>query len=194
MLTKRQDQVLDFIREFAMEQSMPPTLREIARGMGFSSDNAARDHVRALARKGAIELVEGASRGIRLVEEGIPIVGRVAAGAPLLAAENIEDRITGRAGYFDTNPDYFLRVVGESMRDVGILDGDLLAVSKTPDARNGEIVVARLDDEVTVKRFEKTGGRIRLLPENPEFEPIEVNPAEHSLAIEGRALGVLRRL
>lgn len=194
MLTKRQQQVLDFIRGFAEDESMPPTLREIARGMGFSSDNAARDHVRALARKGAIELVEGASRGIRLIEEGIPIVGRVAAGLPLLAQENIEDRITGKAGYFDATPDYFLRVVGESMRDVGILDGDLLAVARTPTARNGEIVVARVEDEVTVKRFERNGQRVRLLPENIEFTPIEVDLSAQEFAIEGRALGVMRRL
>ncbi|MBR9812892.1 transcriptional repressor LexA [bacterium] len=194
MLTKRQTEVLDFIRGYAEDEAMPPTLREIARGMGFSSDNAARDHVRALAKKGAIELVEGASRGIRLIEEGIPIIGRVAAGLPLLAQENIEDRIKGKSGYFDATPDYFLRVVGESMRDIGILDGDLLAVQRTPTARNGEIVVARVEDEVTVKRFEKTGQHVRLLPENADFKPIEVDLAAQEFAIEGLALGVMRRL
>ena len=192
MLTRRQSEVLDFIRQFAESESMPPTLHEIAKGMGFSSDNAARDHVRALARKGAIDLVGGTSRGIRLRDAGIPIIGRVAAGSPMLAAENVEQRIQTQGGLFAEQPDYFLRVVGESMRDVGIMDGDLLAVKKDHDARNGQIVVARLDEDVTVKEFERTGRTVRLIAHNPDFAPIEVDLATQPLAIEGRAVGVFR--
>lgn len=192
MLTPRQNQVLDFIRQYAEAESVPPTLHEIAQGMGFASDNAARDHVRALARKGAIELVGGASRGIRLVDAGVPIVGRVAAGQPILAAENVESRLPVGSGLFAQQPDYFLRVVGESMREAGIMDGDLLAVSKTDEARNGQIVVARLDDEVTVKEFRRDGRQVRLIAHNPAFAPIIVDLATQPLAIEGRAVGVLR--
>lgn len=192
MLTRRQSEVLAFIRQYAEAESVPPTLHEIAQGMGFASDNAARDHVRALERKGAIELVGGASRGIRLVDAGVPIVGRVAAGAPILAAENIESRVPTSAGLFAQSPDYFLRVVGESMREAGIMDGDLLAVTKTEQARDGEIVVARLDDEVTVKEFRRNGQHVQLIAHNPDFSPIEVDLATQPLAIEGRAVGVLR--
>ena len=191
-LTRRQSEVLAFIRQFMDSESMPPTLREIAKGMGFSSDNAARDHVRALDRRGAIELVEGSSRGIRLINEGVPVIGRVAAGSPLLASENVEKRVPVKEGLFNSQPDYFLRVVGESMRDVGILDGDLLAVQKTTEARRGQIVVARIDNDVTVKRFERDGDTVQLLPENPDFEPIVVNLASEPFAIEGLALGVVR--
>ncbi|PWN56107.1 transcriptional repressor LexA [Abyssibacter profundi] len=192
MLTRRQTEVLDFIRQFAESESMPPTLHEIAKGMGFSSDNAARDHVRALARKGAIDLVEGTSRGIRLRDAGIPLIGRVAAGSPILAAENVEKRIQTQGGLFNEQPDYFLRVVGESMRDAGIMDGDLLAVKKSHEARNGQIIVARLDEDVTVKEFERRGRQVRLIAHNPEFAPIEVDLATQPLAIEGRAVGVFR--
>ena len=192
MLTRRQTEVLDFIRQFAESELMPPTLHEIAKGMGFSSDNAARDHVRALARKGAIDLVEGTSRGIRLRDAGIPLICRVAAGSPILAAENVEKRIQTQSGLFSEQPDYFLRVVGESMRDAGIMDGDLLAVKKSHEARNGQIIVARLDEDVTVKEFERRGQQVRLIAHNPEFAPIEVDLATQPLAIEGRAVGVFR--
>lgn len=193
-LTPRQTEILMFIRDFIMEYSTPPTRAEIADAFGFRSPNAAEDHLKALARKGYIELMAGSSRGIRLLheDEGVPVVGRVAAGSPILAEEHIEDHYKLDPGMFYPRADYFLRVQGESMRDVGIMDGDLLAVHRTPEVRNGQIVVARLDDEVTVKRFQRRGNKVRLLPENAEFTPIEVDLREQALEIEGLGVGVLR--
>ncbi len=198
-LTPRQEEILGWIREFAGRTGFPPTRAEIARGLGFRSANAAEQHLRALARKGALELLPGASRGIRLAERDawrsgtLPVVGRVAAGSPILAEENIEEHCRIDPGWFRPRADYLLRVVGESMRYAGILSGDLLAVHRTPEARNGQIVVARLGDEVTVKRFQRYGRDIRLLPENPLFAPIVVRPDRAELAIEGIGVGVLRK-
>lgn len=197
-LTPRQEEILRWIREFMERTGFPPTRVEIARGLGFRSANAADQHLKALARKGAVALLPGASRGIRLVErEGmrpgdLPVVGRVAAGSPILAEENIEDYCRIDPGLFRPRADYLLRVVGESMRYAGIMNGDLLAVHRTPEAGNGQIVVARLGDEVTVKRFQRRGRDIRLLPENPIFAPIVVRPDREDLAIEGIGVGVLR--
>jgi repressor LexA len=176
---------------------LPPTRAEIAEHLGFRSANAAEDHLRALARKGAIELLPGASRGIRLAQAyagnfELPVVGQVAAGNPILAAEHIEARHQIDPKLFKPQADYLLRVKGFSMRDIGILDGDLLAVHATPEARNGQIVVARLDDEVTVKRLKRQGSRVWLLPENPEFEPLEIDLRYQDLVIEGLGVGVLR--
>ena len=193
-LTNRQQQVLDLIKSYIEDTGYPPTRMDIANELGFRSPNAAEEHLRALARKGAIEMIPGASRGIRLPEQemGIPIVGRVAAGNPILAEQNIEDYYTIPNSVFYPNADYFLRVQGLSMKDAGIMDGDLLAVHRTTDVKNGQIVVARLDDEVTVKRFKKQRNKVFLLPENEDFEPIEVNLKEEELAIEGLGVGVLR--
>jgi len=248
-LTDRQQQILDLIRQAVIRTGFPPTRAEIAQTLGFRSANAAEDHLRALARKGVIELTAGASRGIRLTElaaefstetlhanafdsmDGmdsdsidsstgdssesgsrlsvnqagrvklkklpdigqvlVPLIGRVAAGYPMLAAENIEKEISVDPNLFLQAPDYLLKVKGLSMRDVGILDGDLLAIKKTSDARNGQIIVARIDDEVTVKRLNKKGNRIELLPENPDFEPIVIQPGQ-DFSVEGIALGLIR--
>lgn len=195
-LTARQEQVLAVIRQHIEETGYPPTRADIARELGFRSANAAEEHLRALARKGAIEMVAGASRGIRLPEQrGLPLVGRVAAGSPILAAEHIEEHVEVSPGLFKPRADFFLRVHGDSMVDAGILDGDLLAVHSTPEARNGQIVVARIEDEVTVKRLQSTRSRhlLKLLPENPDHEPIEVDLREQSFAIEGLGVGILRR-
>lgn len=195
-LTPRQAQVLELIRRHIDDTGYPPTRADIAHELGFRSPNAAEEHLKALARKGAIEMIPGTSRGIRLPEPpGLPVVGRVAAGDPILAQENIEERVDIPAGVFRPRADFLLRVRGDSMRDAGILDGDLLAVHKTPDAGNGQIVVARVDDEVTVKRFQRTRQRSRvlLLPENDAYEPIEVDLAERAFAIEGLSVGVIRR-
>jgi len=194
-LTARQAQVLELIRDHIERTGFPPTRVDIARELGFRSPNAAEEHLRALARKGAIEMVAGASRGIRLpAQKGIPIVGQVAAGSPLLALEHIEDYCDISPGFFHPAADYLLNVKGMSMRDAGILDGDLLAVHKTATAQNGQIVVARVDDEVTVKRLRRGGSRhiVELLPENPDFHPIVVDLREQSLSIEGIGVGVLR--
>lgn len=197
-LTPRQEEILQWIRQFLERAGMPPTRAEIAKGLGFRSPNAAEDHLRALARKEAITLLPGASRGIRLVERGagrpsgLLVVGRVAAGSPILAEENIEGRYRLDPGLFRPRADYLLRVVGESMRDAGIRNGDLLAVHRTPLAVNGQVVVARLGDEVTVKRFRRDGHEVRLLPENPDFAPIVVRLDRTGLAIEGIGVGVLR--
>lgn len=197
-LTARQLEILDFIRESIKNNDMPPTVAEIAEGMNLSSTNGVRGHLQALERKGAIELIPNASRGIRLVqidmfEQGLPLVGRVAAGQPMLAEENIEDYRQVDPGIFTPNADYLLRVQGESMRDVGILDGDLLAVHRRPAAENGQIIVARLENEVTVKRLNRQGHIVYLEAENPEFQAIEVNLKEQSLDIEGIAVGVIRQ-
>ena len=196
-LTARQSQVLDIIRRYVDETGYPPTRAEIAAELGFRSANAAEEHLRALARKGAIEMVPGASRGIRLPEAeedlGLPVIGQVAAGSPILAQEHIEDHCTLQPEFFSPSADYLLRVRGMSMKDIGILDGDLLAVHSTQDARNGQIVVARIEDEVTVKRFMRNKHIVELLPENEEFEPIVVDLREQPLAIEGLAVGVIRK-
>jgi repressor LexA len=194
-LTKRQQEVLDLIRDFIEEYNAPPTRAEIAEAMGFRSANAAEDHLKALVRKGAIEMYSGASRGIRLLEgkpSGIPLVGRVAAGNPILAEENIEDHYQLDANLFYPAADYLLRVNGMSMRDAGIVNGDLLAVHRTHEASSGQIVVARLGDDVTVKRFRRRGNKVRLMPENPNFRPIEVDLRHEELVIEGLAVGVIR--
>jgi repressor LexA len=195
-LTQRQQQVLDVIRQHIDETGYPPTRAEIAKKLGFKSANAAEEHLKALARKGAIEIIAGASRGIRLPDSaGIPIVGRVAAGNPVLAEENIEDYCDLPPSFFKPSADYFLKVQGDSMIDVGIFDGDLLAVHSTPVANNGDIVVARIEDEVTVKRLHKTSQKhlVELLPENADYEPIKVDLREQQFAIEGLSVGVLRR-
>ena len=199
-LTPRQQAILDYITEVIETQGTAPTRGEIARAFGFRSPYAAECHLKALAKKGAIELVGGAARGIRLPGAGraqppqLPLVGRVAAGSPILATEHIERHYRMDEALFRARPDYLLRVHGESMRDAGILDGDLLAVRQTPEARPGQIVVARLEDEVTVKRFEQDGPQVRLLPENPDFAPIEIDLERQELAIEGIGVGVLRDL
>lgn len=223
-LTARQQEILDLIRHTVARTGFPPTRAEIAQALGFRSPNAAEDHLKALARKGAIELTAGASRGIRLVAPGadaaapsphaagpspqglaaalaqpaamlerllLPLIGRVAAGSPILAAEHVEREIGVDPALFSQTPDYLLKVRGMSMRDAGILEGDLLAVKRSAEARNGQIVVARIDDEVTVKRLSRHGGRIELLPENPDFSPILVEPGQ-DFALEGIAVGLIR--
>jgi repressor LexA len=201
-LTERQSEILKLIRELTEVSGYPPTRAEIAERMGFRSVNAAEQHLRALERKGAIEIASGASRGIR-VREGrpasrlgrlleLPVVGRVAAGSPILAEEHLQGRYQVDPNLFTPRADYLLRVRGMSMRDAGILEGDLLAVHRTQEARTGQVVVARLADEVTVKRFRRRGHAVQLLPENPDFEPIEVDLRNESLVIEGIAVGVIR--
>nr|AEK22056.1 GST-(Pch PRP8 intein with LexA::VP16)-6xH [Cloning vector pRR05] len=194
-LTARQQEVFDLIRDHISQTGMPPTRAEIAQRLGFRSPNAAEEHLKALARKGVIEIVSGASRGIRLLqeeEEGLPLVGRVAAGEPLLAQQHIEGHYQVDPSLFKPNADFLLRVSGMSMKDIGIMDGDLLAVHKTQDVRNGQVVVARIDDEVTVKRLKKQGNKVELLPENSEFKPIVVDLRQQSFTIEGLAVGVIR--
>ncbi len=194
-LTLAQQRVLHAIREFIERTGMPPTRAQLARTLGFRSANAAEAHLRALARKGAIELLPGTSRGIRLPgggEEGLPVVGRVAAGDPILAQAHIEGHEAVAPGVFRPRADYLLRVRGMSMCEAGILDGDLLAVHATREARNGQIVVARLDEEVTVKRFRRRGRRVWLLPENRDFEPIEVDLRRDPFVIEGLGVGLIR--
>ena len=192
-LTRRQAEILELIRSHLEETGFPPTRAEIAVHFGFSSPNAAEDHLRALERKGAIEILPGASRGLRILQsDGLPVVGRVAAGAPMLAEQHIDARYRIDPGLFKPRAHYFLRVRGLSMRDAGIFDGDLLAVHRTRDARSGQIVVARLNDEVTVKRFKRRGNQVQLLPENPDFAPIEVDARKDKLELEGIAVGVVR--
>ena len=196
-LTDRQQEILDLIKSHIYETGYPPTRAEIAEILGFRSANAAEEHIKALARKGVIEIVAGASRGIRLPEQafGIPIVGRVAAGNPILAEQNIEEYCEIPEHFFHPKADFLLRVNGMSMRDAGILSGDLLAVHKTNQARNGDIVVARIDEEVTVKRFKRERNRalIQLFPENPDFDVIEVDLRDENFSIEGLSVGVIRR-
>ncbi len=198
-LTPRQSQILEFIRSCIDASGMPPTRAEIAAELGFRSPNAAEEHLRALQRKGAIELIPGASRGIQLkdvlkeqLQLGLPLVGRVAAGNPILAEENIEDHVRIDPSMFHPAPHYLLRVQGMSMRDAGILDGDLVAVHRTPEVRNRQIIVARLEDEVTVKRYRQEGRTVWLLPENEEFKPIEVDLDQQHMVIEGVVVGLLR--
>jgi len=214
-LTDRQQQILDLVQSAIERTGAPPTRAEIAAELGFKSANAAEEHLQALARKGVIELVGGTSRGIRLQSEALralnqmrgkqfslplpslaqlslPLVGRVAAGSPILAQEHIDQTYVVEASMFPRRPDYLLKVRGMSMRDAGIMDGDLLAVQKASDAKNGQIVVARLGDEVTVKRFRRNRNTIELLPENPDFEPIVVTSGETDFVIEGLAVGLIR--
>lgn len=194
-LTTRQQQVFDFISTSVAEAGMPPTRVEIARQFGFRSINAAEQHLRALARKGAIALMAGTSRGIRLNRPaGLPVVGQVAAGSPLLAEEHLQGSRPVSGALFNPKADYLLRVSGLSMRDAGILDGDLLAVHATPKANNGDLVVARIDGEVTVKRFQRKGNKVTLLAANPDFAPIEIDPRKQEFVIEGLGVGVIRSL
>ncbi len=210
-LTARQEQILTLIRDAIDQTGFPPTRAEIATQLGFRSANAAEEHLQALARKGAIVISPGTSRGIRLndmhvpsmtkqiplphpalLQLTLPLVGRVAAGSPILAQEHIEQNYTVDPALFTDKPDYLLKVRGMSMRDAGIFDGDLLAVKKTSEARNGQIVVARLGDDVTVKRYKKTGRIVELLPENPDFSPIIVSGEADNFALEGLAVGLVR--
>lgn len=200
-LTPRQQQVFDLIRSKIEETGMPPTRAEIARELGFRSANAAEEHLKALARKNAIEIIPGASRGIRILldvaaneepEDGLPLIGQVAAGSPILAQEHVEAHYQVDPAMFKPQADFLLRVQGESMKEVGIMDGDLLAVHKTQDVRDGQIVVARVDDDVTVKRLERKGSTVLLHAENPEFSTIEVDLTAQHLSIEGLAVGIIR--
>lgn len=197
-LTSRQEEILAYVKEYMQETGYPPTRSEIASKMGFKSPNAAEEHLRALARKGAIEVLPGTSRGIKLpINEqlGLPIIGQVAAGSPILAQESIADYCDIPADMFSPNADYLLTVKGTSMIDIGIFEDDLLVVHKTNSANNGDIVVARIDDEVTVKRLEKGRSKYKLslMPENPDYEPIEVDLRSSDFAIEGISVGVIRR-
>jgi repressor LexA len=212
-LTARQEQILNLIKDAINNTGFPPTRAEIANELGFRSTNAAEEHLQALARKGVIEIAAGTSRGIRLLDSALsshipniqmalphpafmqlnlPLVGRVAAGSPILATEHVEANYTVDPSLFSAKPDFLLKVRGMSMRDVGIMDGDLLAVKKVDSARNGQIVVARIGDDVTVKRYQKTSTGIELHPENPDFSPIIVNESEESFALEGLAVGLMR--
>jgi len=202
-LTARQKQILSFISEFIEKHKFPPTRAELSRYFGFRSPNAAEAHLRALEKKSVIGIERGAARGITLLplaadelpasaNTPLPLVGRVAAGSPILAQENIEDEYRVDPSLFSRAPHYLLRVEGMSMQDAGILDGDLLAVHRTPEARNGQIVVARVDDEVTVKRFRRRGFLVQLVPENIDFSPLEVDLRRQELTIEGLGVGVVR--
>jgi repressor LexA len=208
-LTARQEQILNLIKDAIENTGFPPTRAEIANELGFKSANAAEEHLQALARKGAIEIAAGTSRGIRLLGVhaepstrlphvpgplmmSLPLIGRVAAGSPILAQENLETSYSVDPALFSAKPDFLLKVRGESMRDIGIMDGDLLAVKKVDSAKNGQIVVARIGNEVTVKRYRKTGSTVELLPENPDFKIITVNPEADEFALEGLAVGLLR--
>jgi len=199
-LTPRQAEVLELIKVNMSETGMPPTRAEIAQKLGFKSANAAEEHLKALAKKGVIEIMPGTSRGIRLLleeeevleESGLPLIGKVAAGEPILAQEHIESHYQVDPALFHPRADFLLRVQGMSMKNIGILDGDLLAVHKTQEVRNGQVVVARLDEDVTVKRFQRKGSQVWLLPENEELSPIEVDLSCQQLTIEGLAVGVIR--
>lgn len=206
-LTVRQQEILDLISKSIEKTGLPPTRAEISAELGFKSANAAEEHLRALARKGVIEMIPGISRGIRLVHDdrripvtstsnqdqySVPLVGRVAAGSPILAQEHVERTFQLDPTLFTEMPDYLLKVRGLSMKDIGILEGDLVAVKKTEKASNGQIVVARIGDDVTVKRFKKTGAKIELISENPDFEPIHINQETDDFSIEGLVVGLLR--
>ncbi len=192
-LTAKQQEILALIRQSIEATGLPPTRAEIAEAMDYSSHNAAEEHLRTLERKGAIEMFKGSARGIRLKNGGgIPLIGRVAAGSPLMAEEHVQAHYQIDPALFKPSADYLLKVRGMSMRDAGIHDGDLLAVHKTSEARAGQVVVARVNNEVTVKRLRRRGTIIELLPENPEFEPIIVDPRREEFAIEGLAVGVIR--
>jgi len=196
-LTTRQQQIFDLIREKISETGMPPTRAEIAVFFGFKSANAAEEHLKALAKKGFIEMLPGTSRGIRLAEEhieeeGLPLIGRVAAGEPILAQEHVEEHYQVDGNLFKPAADYLLRVNGESMKDIGILDGDLLAVHQTTDVQNGQVIVARVEEDVTVKRFKREGNIVYLHAENEDFAPIKVDLTSQHFNIEGLAVGVIR--
>ena len=196
-LTNRQEQIYDLIKEKISATGMPPTRAEIAEFFGFKSANAAEEHLKALAKKGYIEMLPGTSRGIRLVEdtleeEGLPLIGRVAAGEPILAEQHVEDRYQIDGNLFHPAADYLLKVNGESMKDIGILDGDLLAVHQTTDVQNGQVIVARVEDDVTVKRFKKDGNVVYLHAENEDFSPIKVDLTSQHFNVEGIAVGVIR--
>jgi len=196
-LTNRQQQIFDLIKENISETGMPPTRAEIAKFFGFKSANAAEEHLKALAKKGYIEMLPGTSRGIRLAQEcieaeGLPLIGRVAAGEPILAEEHVEDHYKMDGNLFHPTADYLLRVNGESMKDIGILDGDLLAVHQTTDVQNGQVVVARVENDVTVKRFKREGNIVYLHAENEDFSPIKVDLAKQEFNIEGIAVGIVR--
>ncbi|XAW89455.1 transcriptional repressor LexA [Vibrio sp. CDRSL-10 TSBA] len=200
-LTPRQQEVFDLIKSKIEETGMPPTRAEIARELGFRSANAAEEHLKALARKQVIEIVPGASRGIRILlgaandeagETGLPLIGRVAAGEPILAQEHVETHYQVDPGMFRPQADFLLRVQGESMKNIGIMDGDLLAVHKTQDVRNGQVVVARVEEDVTVKRLERNGAKVLLHAENEAFAPIEVDLTCQEMTIEGIAVGIIR--
>lgn len=196
-LTVRQQQVLDLVKDHMQETGYPPTRAEIAKELGFRSPNAAEEHLKALARKGAIEIIPGASRGIRLPEEpdsaGLPVIGRVAAGEPILAQEQIEEFLNLPASLFSPKADFLLQVQGLSMKNMGILEDDLIAVHKTDQVRNGDVVVARVGDDVTVKRYERAGEIVTLYPENEDFDLIKVDLTQQDFAIEGLYVGVIRR-
>ena len=194
-LTARQQQVLDVIRSSIDDTGMPPTRADIARRLGFKSANAAEEHLKALAKKGVIELVASTSRGIRLTEQnGLPIVGRVAAGAPILAQEHVENYCDLSPSFFSPPAHYLLEVKGDSMINAGIFDGDLLAVHSTSNVREGQIAVVRIDDEVTVKRWHrKSPSQVSLIAENPDYAPIEVDLSEQGVSIEGISVGIIRR-
>ena len=200
-LTERQSEVLKLVRDLTESTGFPPTRAEIAERMGFRSVNAAEQHLRALEKKGALEISSGSSRGLRVMDRAarglgrvmeLPVIGRVAAGSPILAEEHVQGRYAIDPNLFTPHADYLLRVRGLSMRDAGILEGDLLAVHKTHEVRSGQVVVARLGDEVTVKRLRRRGNSVQLLPENPDFEPIEVDLRSEDFSIEGVAVGVIR--
>ncbi|OCG35623.1 transcriptional repressor LexA [Gilliamella sp. Gris1-4] len=200
-LTERQQQIYDLIKDNIQTTGMPPTRAEIAQKLGFRSANAAEEHLKALAKKGAIEMIAGSSRGIRLLLEtpieqneleGLPLIGLVAAGSPILAQEHIESHYQVDPSLFKPRADFLLRVQGMSMKDIGIFDGDLLAVHKTQDVKNGQVVVARIDDEVTVKRLSRKGKHVYLIAENVEFSPIKVDLEHQNFAIEGLAVGIIR--
>lgn len=202
-LTPRQKEILELIRARIQESGMPPTRAEIAKELGFRSANAAEEHLKALARKGVIEILAGTSRGIRLLEDGsapavepeeagLPLIGQVAAGEPILATEHVESHYQMDPNLFHPKADFLLRVKGESMKDIGIMDGDLLAVHRTQQARNGQVVVARVEDDVTVKRLDQHGHKLRLIAENVDFQDIEVDLRETPVTIEGLAVGVIR--
>src|SRR5687767_10029360 len=192
-LTARQAEILKLIEHYTAKSGYPPTRSEICEAMGFKSPNAAEEHLKALARKGVIEMIPGASRGIKLKQEpGVPVVGRVAAGSPILATEHIEGRYQLDPSLFNPRADYLLKVRGLSMRDAGILEGDLLAVHRTSEFRSGQIVVVRLHDEVTVKRIRRHRDKLELIAENPAFATRTVDLKREALAIEGVAVGVIR--
>ena len=192
-LTPQQNRILQFIRKSLESTGLPPTRAEIAHAMDFRSPNAAEEHLRTLERKGAIDILKGSARGIRLKDGGgLPLIGRVAAGAPILAEAHVQAHYQVDPALFKPSADYLLKVRGMSMRDAGILDGDLLAVHRTSEARSGQVVVARVNDEVTVKRLRRKGAMVELLPENPEFEPIVVDTRREELTIEGLGVGIIR--
>jgi len=197
-LTPRQAEILQLIKDYQQDSGMPPTRAEIAQQLGFKSANAAEEHLKALAKKGVIEMMPGTSRGIRLVDTdepeqlGLPLIGKVAAGQPILAAEHVQDHYQVDANLFKPHADFLLRVQGMSMQDIGILDGDLLAVHKTSQAQPGQVIVARVDEDVTVKRFQRDGSTVLLHPENKDFDVIKVDLRVQHFAVEGLAVGVIR--